>query len=332
MTPDRLLAQFERISDAPNAVTKLRELVLQLAAVGKLCPQIPTEQTASLLLEEISASMNGSKPRLRRWKGRSEVKSLCSEVPSGWATTALGEIADVNWGNTSLTKKSYTESGFTAYSAAGPDGYIEHAEFSGPGIVLSAIGARSGRCFFAVGQWTAIKNTITIVPHEPISNEWLFIILNRESIWCKRGGAQPFIALSDAIALPILLPSRAEQLRIVAKVDELMGLCDQLEAAQVERERRRDRLAAASLARLNQPGDASYGEEFRNHVRFHLDHLPRVTTRPEQIPAIRQTILSLAVRGLLIPQDPSDEPATMLLKRSKVTVATCRSKENQKAQ
>ena len=66
---------------------------------------------------------------------------------------------------------------------------------------------------------------------------------------------------------------------------------------------------AASLHRLNQPADAD-AAAFRDHARFHLSHLPRLTTRPEHIQQLRQTILNLAVRGKLVPQDPNDEPAT----------------------
>jgi hypothetical protein len=101
----------------------------------------------------------------------------------------------------------------------------------------------------------------------------------------------------------------AEQHRIVAKVDELIALCDRLEAAHAVREA--TRLAAASLARLNAPDP----ETFRADARFALDVLPAITTRPDQIKALRQTILNLAVRGKLVPQDPNDEPASESLKR-----------------
>ena len=92
-----------------------------------------------------------------------------------------------------------------------------------------------------------------------------------------------------------------------------MALCDQLEAAKTEREQSRDRLVAASLQRLNQPADDE--EAFREHARFTFNHLPRITTRPAHIKQLRQTILNLAVRGKLVPQDPNDEPATKLLAR-----------------
>lgn len=103
----------------------------------------------------------------------------------------------------------------------------------------------------------------------------------------------------------------AEQHRIVAKVDELMALCDQLEAARAQREATRDRLAAASLARLNAPDP----DTFPADARFALDALPALTTRPDQIKQLRQTILNLAVRGKLVPQDANDETANELIAR-----------------
>ena len=112
---------------------------------------------------------------------------------------------------------------------------------------------------------------------------------------------------------PFSLPPLAEQHRIVAKVDELMTLCDRLEAARTDREATRNRLATASLARLNAPD--SKPATFRKHAAFALDNLTPLTARPDQIKALRQTILNLAVRGKLVPQDPNDEPASELLKR-----------------
>src|SRR3954454_22689946 len=105
------------------------------------------------------------------------------------------------------------------------------------------------------------------------------------------------------------LPPLAEQHRIVAKVDELMALCDQLETARTAREATRDRLTEPDT-------DA---EPFRSHAHFALDALPALTTRPDQIKTLRQTILNLAVRGKLVEQNPADEPASVVLRRMKVS-------------
>jgi type I restriction enzyme S subunit len=132
-------------------------------------------------------------------------------------------------------------------------------------------------------------------------------------------GVKPGLSRSDAYEQLMCIPPLAEQYRIVAKVDELMGLCDRLEAARDEREVARDRLEAASLASLNalDPDPAI----FANQVRFALDNLGALTTRPDQIKHLRQTILNLAVRGKLVPQDPNDELASELLTRITQTKA-----------
>ena len=109
------------------------------------------------------------------------------------------------------------------------------------------------------------------------------------------------------------LPPLTEQHRVVAKVDELMALCDRLEVARTKREATRDRLSASSLARLDAPDPDPI--VFRNHAAFALEHLTSLTTRRDQLKALRQTILNLAVRGKLMAQDPNDEPASELLKR-----------------
>ena len=102
-----------------------------------------------------------------------------------------------------------------------------------------------------------------------------------------------------------------------------MALCDRLEAAQAERENRRDGLAAASLHRLNNGANA---DEFREHARFHLRHLPRLTTRPEHIQQLRQTILNLAVRGKLVKAEGSRVTAEQIEILQAERLALCQSK------
>jgi type I restriction enzyme S subunit len=106
------------------------------------------------------------------------------------------------------------------------------------------------------------------------------------------------------------LPPFREQTRIVAKVNELMALCDRLETAYAERESHRDRLASASLHHLTNGADA---EGFRKHAQFCLSHLPEIAIRPRHIPALRQTILSLAVQGKLVRQNPEEGSPESLL-------------------
>lgn len=114
----------------------------------------------------------------------------------------------------------------------------------------------------------------------------------------------------DLFGLPIPIPPLAEQPRIVAKVDELMALCDRLEAAQTMRESRRDRVVGVSLQRMNDAGDST---AVREPARFQVAHFHQFITRAEHIQQFRETILNLAVRGQLVPQNPNDEPIAVQL-------------------
>jgi type I restriction enzyme S subunit len=156
------------------------------------------------------------------------------------------------------------------------------------------------------------NNCLGITFANELNVEWAFLLLTTlDFTRYQAGTAVPALQQGVLERIPVGLPPLAEQHRIVAKVDELMGLCDRVEAARAGREATRDRLAAASLARLNAPDP----ETFTDDARFALDALQDLTTRPDQIKALRQTILNLAVRGQLVPQDAKDEPASELLKR-----------------
>ena len=151
-----------------------------------------------------------------------------------------------------------------------------------------------------------------MVPPPFLAIRFLFIALQTLNLDSLGKGVKPGLSRSDAYQLTLNVPPLTEQHRIVAKVAELLALCDRLEAAQTEREARCDRLAAASLHRLNNGANA---EAFREHAHFYLNRLPRLTTRFEHIAQLRQTILELAVRGRLIAQEPAEEPASELFKR-----------------
>ncbi len=99
------------------------------------------------------------------------------------------------------------------------------------------------------------------------------------------------------------LPPLAEQKRIVAKVEEFMALCDRLELQLQERDTRHAMLASASLARF---ADAPIPANLS--LLFHDSY----TIEPGDL---RKAILSLAVQGKLIAQDPNDEPAQEVFRR-----------------
>lgn len=153
-----------------------------------------------------------------------------------WQNVKLGDYFDIAWGNTSITKKSYVSTGYTAYSAAGADGSLGHYEHDGGGIILSAIGARCGKCFLADGKWTAIKNTIAIISKQDqlVDYRYAWYFLNNEDKWHSKGAGQPFITQKRAINMEIPVPLKngkpdiAEQKRVADELDRAFASSAQL--------------------------------------------------------------------------------------------------------
>ena len=142
-------------------------------------------------------------------------------VTDSGSSVNLKAVCTIDWGNTSLTKKSYEENGeFLAVSATGADGKISFYEHEADVCVLSAIGAQCGKMFFPQERFTAIKNTITLTPkHEVVDGKYLYYMFTHIEL-PRRGAAQPFIAKGDIEKFQVpLLPSLEEQRRIVNKLD-----------------------------------------------------------------------------------------------------------------
>ena len=124
-----------------------------------------------------------------------------------------------------INKGDYVPDGFPAFSAKGQDGFVAVWEYDRPAVVLSAIGARCGKCFLATGRWTSLANTHLIFPDVTVANpKFLWYQLNDESSWIRSGSAQPFIKPSDIKTRKVKLPPLSEQERIVGILDEAEGL------------------------------------------------------------------------------------------------------------
>jgi type I restriction enzyme S subunit len=108
----------------------------------------------------------------------------------------------------------------------------------------------------------------------------------------------------------IPVPPLAEQSRIVTRVEELMRLCDALEAKGQLEATQHAQLVSTLLATLTDSETPAQLTDNWHRIATHFDLL---LDRPEAVDALEQTILQLAVRGLLVPQDPQDEPASVLL-------------------
>ncbi len=332
MNAEHLLTHFDRLADAPDAIPRLRRFILDLAVRGKLVEQDPNDEPAAELLKRIAAE----KKRLV------EAGEIKKEKPL--PEIALDEIpfsAPPGWEWVRLASSTITVQGFAFSSesfSADPDaGYplikigdigtsAPEVFIKGPydptylvnrGDILLGLSG-SIKCAIWEGPTALLNQRIARIA--PVSSDllsvWLLFGVNACIDKWKDETSKLTVQNVKARQLYealIPLPPLAEQHRIVAKVDELMALCDRMETARREREATRNRLTAASLARLNTPDPDP--AVFQNHVTFALNNLTPLTTRPNQIKALRQTILNLAVRGKLMEQNPEDEPAGELLER-----------------
>jgi type I restriction enzyme S subunit len=328
MNAERLLAHYHKIADAPDAIARLRRFILDLAVRGKLVPQDASDEPASELLKRIARE----KARLvkageiRKPKVLPDVEEPPFDLPQNWRWTPIREVA-------SDRGQEIPQSTFTYIDVTAID--KEAGVVADPKVLAASEAPSRARKITSKGDviYSCVRPYLlnvavieTDFDPQPIAST-AFAILNGHGLvmprylWIvlrspfmvecveenQRGQAYPAINDADFAVLPFPLPPLAEQHRIVAKVDELIGLCDQLEAARAGREAVRDRLAAASLARLNAPDP----ETFQSNDRFALNALPALTTRPDQIKALRQTILNLAVRGALETSQADDQPALL---------------------
>ena len=334
MNSDRLFALYDRVAEAQDAVGRLRRFVLDLAVRGKLVGQDPADEPASELLKRIAVEKARlvkageiRKPRALKPLALDVDESSLS-LPKGWEWAPLAGISYVTMGQ-SPPGDTYNRSGdgvplingpveFTA----GPFGRTIVNQFTTAptklcqegDLLICVRGSTTGRTNVAAFRACIGRGVAAICSSFDDEFIRLFLWKVREDIISMgRGIAFPSVSKKQLENLAIPLPPLAEQRRIVAKVDDLMALCDRLEEARTVREDTRDRLTKASLTRLS-AADTDV-PTFRSHARFAVDALPALTARTDQVKHLRQTILNLAVRGKLVEQDPADEPASELLKR-----------------
>ena len=329
MNVDRLLGHYERIADAPEAVPRLRRFILDLAVRGKLVEQDPNDEPAAELLNRI-AEEKARLVKAREFREpRNAVEIKRDELPFvpavHWEWSRLIDIARASYGFAFQSSEFNTDKRgmplirIRDISKTDTVAYYE-GDFDPTYLVRAGDYLVGMDGDFNLLRWQGLDGLLN--QRVMRINGWRcdvdseFVKLPLQMVLDYLHGATSLTTVKHLSAkqvngIGIPLPPLAEQHRIVAKVDELMALCDRLEAARTEREATRDRLAAASLIRLNAPDpDPAI---FRNQAAFALENLAPLTTRTDQIKALRQTILNLAVRGKLVEQDPNDEPAAELL-------------------
>ncbi len=321
-------------------IKKLRELILELAVRGKLLPQDPNDEPASELLKRIAVEKAElvKQGKIKKQKPLPEISEdeKPFELPEGWEWQRLIELGSWAIGSgfptsiQGITSEDILMCKVSDMNLQGNEKYIKATNntiseesaiqrkinVSEPGTVIfpkigGAIATNKRRILV---KKTAIDNNcLGIRSFERINLEWFFLILNAiDMAKYQSGTSVPAINQSVIGNIVIALPSECMQARIVAKVEELMSLCDQLEQQSLTSLDAHQQLVETLLATLT---DSQNAKELAGNWARISQHFDTLFTTEASIDALKQTILQLAVMGKLVPQDPNDEPASELLKR-----------------
>lgn len=325
MNVEFLVEHLTDLVEAPGAVKRLRQLVLDLAVRGKLVAQNSGDETGHELLERILNEKRrregcGSSSKGKRLDPLAE-DEIPFAVPGSWAWARVRQITGDH--GQAVPSQPFTYVDVSAIDNA--HGVIAEAR-----VVLPEDAPSRARKIVALGDvlYSCVRPyllNVAVVDVDltpaPVAStafavldgfglvdpRYLWIVLRSPyMVQCvetkMRGQAYPAINDSDFSRLPVPLPPLDEQRRIVTKVSELMALCDRLEAEQSECEDRLDGVVASSLHRLALPASSVHSdasEGIGREAQFVIDNITRLTSRPRHIEHMRSKLLEAAVVGRL---------------------------------
>jgi type I restriction enzyme S subunit len=317
-------------------IKKLRELILELAVRGKLVTQDPNDEPARVLLEKIAREKARliKEGKLKKQEPLPEItgdeKSF--ELPHGWEWVRLGNVGETNIGLT-YSPKDISDIGTPVLRSNNVQkGKLDlndlvrvNIEIKNSVIVQEGdllICARNGSKALVgkTAQVTGLSEEMAfgafMAIFRSIVNDYVLHFINsplfRKMIDDVNTTTINQITQNNLKTTMFPLPPLTEQHRIVAKVDELMAMCDQLEQQQTDSNATHQTLVETLLATLT---NVNNQDEFAEAWQRIADHFDMLFTTEHSIEHLKQTILQLAVMGKLVPQDPNDEPGSVLLKK-----------------
>ncbi len=316
-------------------IKKLRELILELAVRGKLVPQDPNDEPASVLLERIAAEKAElmKQGKIKKQKPLPEIseEEKPFELPVGWEWTRLGFISNYGFCDKAepedvtpetwilelediekvtsklLNKVTFAERPFKSSKNRFSQGDVLYGKLR-PYLDKVIVANEPGVCTTEI---------IPITSYGNIYPEFLRLLLKAPNFITyanssTHGMNLPRLGTEKAQQAVIELAPIQEQLRIVSRVDKLMSLCDQLEQHSLTSLDAHQQLVETLLTTLT---DSQNADELAENWARISEHFDTLFTTEASIDALKQTILQLAVMGKLVQQDPNDEPASELLKR-----------------
>ncbi|MCA9994495.1 MAG: restriction endonuclease subunit S [Anaerolineales bacterium] len=329
MSLEMLLAQFDGLIQTPADVAKLNGAILQWAIQGHLVPQKPIDESVTQLLADAERERQRlvKEQIIRKRKPIQSLKDIDPpfDIPKGWVFCRLGQCLELINGR-AYSQNELLDAGTPVIRIQNLNGgeswYYSDLELSEDkycdnGDLLFAWSGTFGPYIWngerAIYHYHIWKIMLTPAIDKRFAY-YLLQFLVEQAKSQSHGLMLLHITKSNMENLPVVIPPLAEQKRIVARVDALLGqtavLAQQLSA--IEEERRG--VNTAVLHQLTQAADSA-----QTAVAFSLlqRNFDRLYVDGALIDELKQAILQTAVQGRLVPQDPNDEPASVLLERIK---------------
>ncbi len=332
---------FDIAFNALDGIKKLRELILSLAMQGKLVQQDPSDLPASELLKEIKIAKDKlvEEGKFKSLESQEindvDTEKILFEIPENWIWCRLDDMAGIARGGSPRPIKSYLTDDPDGWNwikigdsdrgkiyindtreKIRPEG-LKSTRVVFPGDLILSNSMSFGYPYILNIQgcihdgWLLIRTPDKLV--DKLFLYYLFLSNHaKESFRKAASGAVVQNLNADKVRqLFIPLPPLAEQRRIVAKIDELMTRCDELEKLRGDRDHKQITVHTAALNRLL---IAKEQIGFNTAWQFITQHFGELYSVKENVAELRKAILQLAVMGKLVPQDPNDQPASELLK------------------
>lgn len=312
-------------NDTIYGVKKLRQLIMDLAVQGKLVSMDLDDSGVDKFINEIhehkTLIANQNKKVKIVTPKKINHKDLPFSIPSHWSWARFGDITinrDAERVPLSTTVRETKKGQYDYYGASGVIDHVDDYLFDKTLLLIGEDGANllsrtTPIAFFATGKYW-VNNHAHVI--DGISENFLnYIKLFINAIDLSpyvTGTAQPKMNQAKMNDILVALPPPEEQQRIVEKVDELMQLCDQLEQQQTLSSDAHATLVDTLLKALTESNNA---DEFQDNWQRIVANFDVLFTTEHSIEQLKQTVLQLAVMGKLVKQDPSDEPASELLKK-----------------
>lgn len=322
-----LFENFEFLADAPNGVQKLRELILQLAVQGKLAAEwrrshpelVEGSHSAGALLEKINSEKEKqiTKGKIKKDKPLPPVgeDEKPYTLPDGWEWVRLGEVTNYGRADKIESNKLAKDSWVLELediekvtsrllnkvrhkdrmSKSTKNIFFENDVLFGklrPYLDKVVVADENGVCTTEI---LPLRGYYGIYPaFLRISLKCPFFVDYANS--STHGMNLPRLGTDKGREALFALPPLEEQKRIVAKVDQLMALCDELEKQKERRAKKRVRINKAAIHLLLESKERS---EFNANWRRIQDNFALLYDVPENVAQLKQAILQLAVQGKL---------------------------------